>query len=511
MGARFGGIGRADLEHAGSRRRTAAAQSIGSTTTGIAYRQPDTSRLFAAQCGILALWIPLMQTQLASLYPDHIATLKQHADAALAAGGFDHLLISSGAQHFQFLDDMPYPYQVSAQFKAWLPVTRAPYSWLVYTPGAKPKLIYLQPQDYWHVVPEVPSGYWVEHFDIEIIRDGRDAAALLPKNIARCAIIAEPQATLGEYVPNNPDAVVNYLHYQRAFKSDYELMMLRVASKLGARAHRAAEVAFRDGKSEYDIQLAYLAAAHQGENELPYGNIVCLNEHGAILHYTDQQRFPPAQIHSFLIDAGASFHGYASDITRTYAAPHAGEFQQLIDAVDTAQLGFCAKVRAGQSYPDLHIHAHHVLAEILRQQGFIRMSAESAVESGVSSAFFPHGLGHFIGLQVHDVGGFQKNIAGDTIAKPAAHPYLRLTRVIEPRQVMTIEPGIYFIDMLLAKLKDGAHANDIVWRKVDAFRRYGGIRIEDDVACTESAPENLTRDAFAATQSTIAESAIGGG
>ena len=472
---------------------------------------PDTSRLFAAQCGILAIRIPLMQTQLASLYPDHIATLKQRADAALAAGGFDHLLISSGAQHYQFLDDMPYPYQVSAQFKAWLPVTRAPYSWLVYTPGVKPKLIYLQPHDYWHVVPEAPSGYWAEHFDIEIIRDGRDAAALLPKNIARCAIIAEPQAALGDYVPNNPEVVVNYLHYQRAYKTDYELGMLRVASKLGARAHRAAEAAFRDGKSEFDIQLAYLGAAHQGENELPYGNIVCLNEHGAILHYTDQQRFPPAQIHSFLIDAGASFHGYASDITRTYAAPHASEFQQLIDAVDAAQLDFCAKVRAGQSYPELHIHAHHVLAEILREQGFIRMSAESAVESGVSSVFFPHGLGHFIGLQVHDVGGFQKNISGDTIAKPAAHPYLRLTRTIEPRQVVTIEPGIYFIDMLLAKLKDGAHTNDIVWSKVDAFRRYGGIRIEDDVVCTESAPENLTRDAFAATQTTVAESAIGGG
>lgn len=439
-----------------------------------------------------------MQTQLASLYPNHIATLKQRADAALAAAGFDHLVISSGAQHMQFLDDMPYPYQVSAQFKAWLPVTRAPYSWLVYTPGARPKLIYLQPHDYWHVVPEVPNGYWVEHFDIEIIRDGRDAAALLPKNITRCAIIAEPQVVLGDYVPNNPPVLINYLHYHRAYKTDYELVLMRVASKLGARAHRAAEAAFHQGKSEYDIQLAYLAVAHQGENELPYSNIICLNEHGAILHYTDQQRFPPAQIHSFLIDAGASFHGYASDITRTYAAPHASEFQSLIDAVNVAQQGFCAKVRVGQSYSELHLHAHHVLAGILREQGFIRMNAESAVESGISSTFFPHGLGHFLGVQVHDVGGFQNNVAGDIIAKPAAHPYLRLTRSIEPRQVMTIEPGIYFIDMLLAKLKAGAYAQDVVWDKVNAFRRYGGIRIEDNVVCTADAPENLTRDAFAA-------------
>ena len=151
--------------------------------------------------------------------------------------------------------------------------------------------------------------------------------------------------------------------------------MMRVASKIGARAHRAAEAAFRAGESEFGIHMAYLAAARQTEHELPYGNIVALNEHGAVLHYTEFDHAPPAHAHSFLIDAGASFHGYASDITRTHAAADAGEFAALIDAVDAAQQGFCARVRAGQSYPDLHVHAHHVLAGILRDHGFIRMSA----------------------------------------------------------------------------------------------------------------------------------------
>jgi Xaa-Pro dipeptidase len=154
-------------------------------------------------------------------------------------------------------------------------------------------------------------------------------------------------------------------------------------------------------------------------------------------------------------------------------------------------------VRAGQSYPELHIHAHHVLAGVLREHGFIRMSAESAVESGVSSAFFPHGLGHPIGLQVHDVAGFQQNERGGSIARPDGHPYLRMTRVLEPGMVVTIEPGLYFIDMLLGELRDKPFSSDIDWARVDAFRQYGGIRIEDDVACTDDAPENLTRDAFA--------------
>ncbi len=435
---------------------------------------------------------------LAQLYPDHLATLRRRSDAALAKAGFDHLVVPAGTLHYQFLDDAPYPFAVNPHFKAWLPVTRAPGSWLVYTPGQRPKLVYLQPRDYWHVVPAAPSGYWVEYFDIAIVREPDEVLAHLPANLARAAIVGEPQSALGAVMPNNPPTLVNYLHYHRAWKTPYELAMMRVAAKLGVRAHRAAEAAFRAGRSEYDIHMAYLAATHETENELPYANIIGLNEHGAVLHYTDLERNPPADPRSLLIDAGAGFHGYAADITRTHATPHCGEFQALIDAVDAAQRGFVAWVRKGQSYPDLHVQAHHVLAGILREQGFIRMSAESAVESGVSSTFFPHGLGHYIGLQVHDVGAFMADEDGTPIPRPAGHPYLRLTRTLDAGQVMTIEPGLYFIDMLLAELKAKPVAADVNWAKVEAFRRYGGIRIEDDVVCTDGEPENLTRDAFAA-------------
>jgi len=432
------------------------------------------------------------------LYAEHLATLIARSEKALLRGGYDHLVVAAGQPAHQFLDDRSYPFAANPHFKHWLPVTKAPGCWLVHTPGRRPQLIYLQPHDYWHVVPEAPAGYWVEHFDIAIIREAKDARALLPNDADRCAIIGEPGAAVDGFVPNNPPDVLNYLHYQRSYKTAYELAMMRVASKIGARAHRAAERAFRAGESEFDIHVAYLAAARQTDNELPYSNIVALNEHGAVLHYTELAHAPPAHVRSFLIDAGASFHGYASDITRTYATAEAGEFQALIDAVDAAQQGFAAKVRAGQSYAELHIHAHHVLAGILREYGFIRTSAEGAVESGLSSTFFPHGLGHPIGLQVHDVAGFQASDSGGTIARPPGHPYLRMTRVLEPGMVVTIEPGLYFIDLLLSELKNKPAAKEVDWARVDAFRKYGGIRIEDDVVCTDDAPENLTREAFAA-------------
>jgi Xaa-Pro dipeptidase len=441
-----------------------------------------------------------MHAQLASLYPHHLATVRERADKALALGGFDHLLIAAGAPPRKFMDDQDYPFVVNPHFKHWLPLTDAPGSWIAYTPGSKPRLIFVQPRDYWHVVPQAPHGYWVEHFDVTIVRSAADAMAALPAG-HRAVIATDCPAVDGvetdDTRANNPQDVLDYLHWYRSCKTPYELALMREASRIGTRAHRAAEQAFHSGASEFDIHMAYLTAARQMDADLPYASIVALNQHGAVLHYTHFDRRPPARSRSLLIDAGANAEGYASDITRTHAAAGESEFQALVDSVDAAQQGFASKVRAGQSYPELHIHAHHVLAGVLREHGIIRMSAEAAVASGVSSTFFPQGLGHPIGLQVHDVAGFQQSERGGSIARPQGHPYLRMTRVLEPGMVVTIEPGLYFIDMLLDELRARPEARDVDWAKVDALRPCGGIRIEDDVVCTDGAPENLTRDAFA--------------
>ena len=435
----------------------------------------------------------------ASLYADHINVQRSRTEEALTRGGFDHLVVPSGTQHYQVFDDRDYPYAVNPQFKAWLPLTRNPGSWLIYTPGQKPKVIYLQPFDYWHVVPEAPSGDWVEHFDVVVIRKADEALQHLPKDAARCAILGEPQSTVGAFAPNNPPVVIDYLEYHRAYKTPYEIAMMRAATRIGVRAHRTAERLFRAGSSEFGIHLGYCQSAGQDANDLPYGNIIALNEHGAVLHYTDRDRLPPKPVRSFLIDAGASFHGYACDITRTYAHAGDSEFQAMIDAVDVAQLKMCDQVRAGTDYKRIHLDAHLALAGILRDFGVINVTPEVAVETGVSSAFFPHGIGHGIGLQVHDVAGFAESDRGGTIPKPEGHPYLRLTRALEPGMAVTIEPGIYFIDMLLDALKDKGLGPSVNWDRVATFKPYGGIRIEDDVVCTKGAPVNLTREGFAET------------
>ncbi|MEN4904440.1 Xaa-Pro dipeptidase [Luteimonas sp. TWI1437] len=438
----------------------------------------------------------------ADLYADHLATLSERTRTALERAGLDHLVIPSGTLHYQVFDDRDYPYAVNPQFKAWVPLTRTPGSWLVVTPGAKPKLIYLQPRDYWHVVPEAPSGYWVEHFDVVVIRKPEDTQQHLPKNAARCAILGEPQSALGQYGayrPNNPQAVLDHLDYHRAFKTPYEIAILREATRIAVGAHQAAERAFRAGASEFGIHLAYCQAAGQDANELPYHNIVALNTHAAVLHYTELGRLAPDPVHSFLIDAGASHAGYAADITRSYAHDTGSEFQAMIDAVDRAQQAMCAQVRSGFDYKQLHLDAHLALSGVLRDFGVLRISPEEALETGVSAAFFPHGIGHGIGLQVHDVAGFAASETGGTIAKPDGHPYLRLTRTLAPGMVVTIEPGVYFVDMLLEDLKAAGKGDAVDWDRVETFRPYGGIRIEDNVVCTDDAPINLTREAWSAS------------
>ena len=137
------------------------------------------------------------------------------------------------------------------------------------------------------------------------------------------------------------------------------------------------------------------------------------------------------------------------------------------------------------------------LMGVLKDFGVITVSPEAAVATGVSAAFFPHGLGHPIGLQVHDVAGFQDE-DGQLIPRPEGHPFLRMTRTLAPGMVVTIEPGIYFIPTLLAKLREKPQAKAVDWKRIGHFLPFGGVRIEDEVHCTAGEPENLTRDAFAA-------------
>ena len=432
---------------------------------------------------------------LAPLYPEHISELNRRVAEIVARENLSGLVIHSGQPHRQFLDDMDYPFKVNPQFKAWLPIIDNPHCWLLVNGKDKPQLIFYRPVDFWHKVAELSDDFWTSEVEIKLLTKADKVAELLPKDIGNWAYIGEhlDVAEVLGFRSRNPDAVMSYLHYHRATKTLYELACMRKANEIAVRGHVAAKGAFYSGASEFQIQQAYLAATDQGENEVPYGNIVALNQNAAILHYTALEHDTPAQRLSFLIDAGANFHGYASDITRTYAFEK-NQFGDLIAAMDKLQLEVIEMMRPGVKYVDLHIITHQKLAQILLDFKLATGDKQGLIDQGITSAFFPHGLGHMLGLQVHDMGGFLHDERGTHIAAPEAHPFLRCTRTLAVNQVLTIEPGLYIIDTLLNELKADARGNQVNWNMVDQLRPFGGIRIEDNVIVHGDRIENMTRD-----------------
>ncbi len=436
--------------------------------------------------------------ELSKLFGRHLEAVCHRSAEALRACGYQALLVHSGSLLPVFQDDRTYPFEVNAPFKVWTPLAE-PDCFVHFQPGQRPILAFSQPGDYWYKPPAPPEGYWTGYFDVRICADRESARALLPLDLGTTAYLGEAFAEFGSWgvAAHNPARLMRHLDFGRAIKSAYELACLREANRLGARGHLAAQRAFAAGESEFAIELAFLAACGLREQELPYNPIIALNESGSVLHYQVLEKHAPAERHSLLIDAGAEFGGYASDITRTYSAGD-GDFSALIAHMDTVQQALCKDVRAGVDWREVHLHAHRLTAEVLQEAEIVTCNAEQALAAGVTRVFLPHGVGHLLGLQVHDAGGFMRSPEGGDIPRPEGHPYLRLTRTLEEGFVVTMEPGLYFIDPLLEAARADKRASLINWSRVKALRRFGGIRIEDDLAVTATGCENLTREAFRA-------------
>jgi Xaa-Pro dipeptidase len=440
--------------------------------------------------------------RLESEYSAHLAIMDQRLDEALTAAGFDGAIIFAGDEKTVFRDDQAYPFRVEPYFKAWVPLTDTPGSFLRLVPGQRPMLVYKQLEDYWHEPPSDPTGYWTAHFDIRVVRSEAEARKLSGAG-PRWVAIGETAGALGQLGTAASQPMVNdpkflaHLDFFRATKTHYEVLCMRGAQLMAARGHKAVAAAFGPGVSELELQQAYLGASEQRETQLPYGNIIAINEHAATLHYQHLRTRAPSVLRSLLIDAGATFNGYAADITRTYSASSGDDFAALIGAVDSLQQRVCGEVKAGVDYVALHILAHRLLAQLLRDAGIVKCSADEAVSTGLTRVFLPHGLGHLLGLQVHDAGGHQKDPDGTLREPPPLDPFLRLTRTLQAGVVVTIEPGLYFIPALLRPAL-AEHDDKLNRALLERLVPFGGIRIEDDVEVTLEGCKNLTREAFAA-------------
>lgn len=276
----------------------------------------------------------------------------------------------------------------------------------------------------------------------------------------------------------------------RAVKSDAEIAEIEEAVALSAEMYAAAMRVTRPDLYEYEVLAAMRDIMHRRDRGFSFNAIVSVR--GEVLHSeSSKNRMRDGDL--LLIDSGVeTAEGYASDITRTI--PVSGHFSDeqraVYEVVLRAEEAAIEAMRPGVNFRDLHLLAARTITDGLKDIGLMKGDTDAAVEAGAHALFFVHGLGHPIGLDVHDVQDL-----GDTYAYPPDRPrsdqfglgFLRFARDLAPGHVMTIEPGVYFIPALIDRWHDeGRHTDFIDYAAVERYRGFGGIRIEDDVLCTET-------------------------
>lgn len=263
--------------------------------------------------------------------------------------------------------------------------------------------------------------------------------------------------------PGRIELAEETLHRQRQIKTDAELACIRYAGAITAEAHRHAMSITRAGSSEYEIEAELLRTFHRARAAAAYPCIVAGGDSACILHYVDNDR-PLHEGDLLLIDAGAEYDGYAADVTRTF--PVSGRFtaeqRAVHDVVEAAHRASAEALRAGTTFDVFHETAVDALVDGLLSLGLLSGTREQCRKDGGWQRFFPHRTGHWLGMDVHDVGPSGGHGAW---------------RTLEPGMVVTVEPGLY--------IPPDCDAVEARWRGI-------GVRIEDDYVVTASGAENLT-------------------
>ena len=279
----------------------------------------------------------------------------------------------------------------------------------------------------------------------------------------------------------------------RLIKDDYEIALMRHAAKITDMCHHGVMLATAIETNETHIHAEFMYhALREGSKYQSYDPICCSGPNCSTLHYVKNDDEIPETKHSILIDAGAEWECYASDVTRCF--PINGDWTvehlNIYRAVLRMQQVTMSMIRPGALWDDIHLRAHEILIEEFLKLGIFKSkySKQEIYESRISARFFPHGLGHLLGMDTHDVGGRPNYEDPDPYLQ-----YLRLRRKLQKGMVLTDEPGIYFSPFLLEDvLKDEKKAKYIDHNVLDKYWYVGGVRIEDDLVITANGFENLT-------------------
>lgn len=320
---------------------------------------------------------------------------------------------------------------------------------------------------------------------------GRDVAEL-PAWLAARRV--RRVAHLGS-IPNDvtwDESAAELLDDARRPKDDEEIALIERVTAATAAGYAAAVEAIRPGVSERAIMIELEAAMRRaGADGFGYDTIVGVGSNAAVLHFEPTERVA-RDGEVVLIDAGGAIAGYTADVTRAY--PAGGRFtpeqKAIFDIVEAAQAASIARCQIGVEWHDVHRASAAAIASGLKDLGILRGEMDGLLESGAVALFFPHGVGHMLGLGVRDVGG---HAPGRSEGRVCCGARVRVDMPLRERFLMTVEPGVYFVPAILDDPGRRAQFADMVdWDALERWRAVGGVRIEDDVLITAGAPRILT-------------------
>jgi len=427
------------------------------------------------------------------------------------------ILLQGGSENSVYDTDTNWDYKQESNFQYLFGVKEPDCLGLLRVSDAKAVLL-ISPldEDYqkW-CGPNKPPAWFQSAYAVDEVANVSDAKAVLESLGAKEVLVLRGGENLdsGLKLPEpsfegkesftisekGSQALWDNINECRTIKSEEELKVMQYVNDVSSHAHiESMRVARRAGQREHLAEATFkYQAMLRGCFRTGYSCICGSGRRSAILHYGHPAE-PNSEVVASgsmrLLDMGAEYHGYTADVTCSY--PVDGRFSEqhraVYGAVWAATLAVEMALKPGVDYKDMHRLSQRTMLEELKSSGLFVGSVDDMMAAGLMSYFMPHGLGHQLGLDVHDVGGYAPGVTKKD--DPSIKENLRLGRVLQEGMVITVEPGCYFIDYLVEKaLADQACAAFINRdRLFDLWRAVGGVRIEDDVVITATGCRVLT-------------------
>lgn len=431
-------------------------------------------------------------------YPakEHARRVAAHFQKRKTSPGTDGFFISGEDYHPIRYGDQAYPFKQNKYFY-YLTGCNVPQSHVLYDLKSDKLTLFLPEIDYeaamWSGMPlSIEESYKIYDADEIVYASEIEAKLLAIKGTIYTTDVDQYNEKFSKYLKPQDKDFFWSLDESRLIKDSFEIALMRHAAKITDNSHLAVMSLLPIETNEGHIHAEFMYhSIRQGAKELSYDPICCSGPNCSVLHYIKNDELFGKR-NSILLDAGAEWSNYTSDVTRCFPidGKWSKEHLEIYTIVLDMQKQTMDLIKPGVQWDDLHFLLHKILIKHFIELGIFKsgFSEEEIFESRVSTIFFPHGLGHLLGMETHDVGGQPNYEDPDEMLK-----YLRIRRPLLAGMVVTDEPGCYFQPLLIeAGLKDPKKAKFLDVTVIEKYYDVGGVRIEDDILVTETGYENLT-------------------